>query len=83
MSILLHPDGTKSYPYSYGGAFGAPTVRVEDLWEVYPELEGCCETPAEFVAKITKAANLIRNENAYEALRARLAPINDEEDVSE
>lgn len=52
-------------------------VSVNDLWAVYPELEGG-ESPAEFAHKVRLAADLARKEDALVELRDRLEPIRDE-----
>ena len=48
-------------------------VKVSDLFEVYPELDGG-EPLEEFAKKVVLAAELARREDAYEDLRDRLKP---------
>lgn len=55
-----------------GEARTVTTIRVEDLFAVYPELEDSDETEQEFATKIARAATLARQEEAHDDLRGRL-----------
>lgn len=47
--------------------YSPPSVSVEDLWAVYPELES--GSPTEFAKEILKAAQWIKGHNALHGLR--------------
>lgn len=68
------PDPSK-LTYYFGTASNikeekVATIKVEDLWAVFPELEGV-ETAEEFAAHITRAADISRKEDSYVELRER------------
>lgn len=70
---FLNYEGGSMAAFNYASEEGAviPTVRVADLWAVFPELEGD-ESPAEFAGKVRLAADLARKEDAHDDLRGRL-----------
>lgn len=70
--------GVTQAGYSAGGFIGqvvadnpTVTVKVADLFDVFPELEGFDQSHSEFAADVKRAAELARSEDSLISLRDR------------